>query len=90
MTVVGVYPIQPGESVFNRCNLGLLLYLIISIILETASFLFDNTTIQEYTETFFARITVLSIFIGYLLNIVKSEEIFQLIENMEKFVESRK
>lgn len=91
LAIVGVAPLQPGQnSVFNIRNVSVTLTFASGSILTCAFLFFEASTIEEYTEAFFAWVTVTSIAIGFLLNTIRSPRSFQYIENIEQIIENGK
>lgn len=87
--VLGIRRLEPDQTnPFNRRNICVLLIYVLYFISTTAFLLFDANTFQEFTECFFAFITVLFISIGFLLNILKTTELFQLQDTVEKTIEN--
>lgn len=89
MAIVGVCPLLRGEKTpFNRQNSLILFIFGISLTSSTAFFLIDADTLRQYTECFFGWISILAVFVGLILVILKTEKIFQLIDNLEIMIES--
>lgn len=89
--VFGIRELRPGEtSQFNRRNVGVLLFFGILSISSIATILFDDETVKDYTESFFAWISVFFIGLGVLFNVKKIKVIFDLKKRVEKTVEMRK
>lgn len=90
MAIIGIRRLLPDEKFpFNRRNVGILFIFGQSFIAASAFLVFDAKTLKEYTECLYTWISVLGVLIGLALVIIRTEEIFQLIENMEKMVEQR-
>lgn len=88
---IGVHKLQPGEvGRFNRRNVGVLVLFEIFFTSATGYILYDINTIQEYAICFFEWVTLLSVFIGFVIMIFQSADVFCLIEHFEQSIENRK
>lgn len=90
VSLVGLRELRPGEmSPFNRRNVGVLLIFVLLSISSTAVIWFDDETVQDYTESMFALISLVFNGLGVLVNIMKSNEFFDLIKDFENTIEMR-
>lgn len=91
MAIIGVRPLWPGEKMpFNCQNVGVFLIFLQTLIMGTAFLVFDAQTLREYTECLFAWISVIAIFVGMILVVIRTQAIFQIIKNLENMVEQSK
>lgn len=91
LATFGIYQLEPSEkNPFNRRNLAVLLAFALSTLSAIAFFLFDADSFRESADSFFVWITVLLTFIGTLIVILKTDDVFQFIANMEKIIGNRK
>lgn len=88
--VIGIYHIQPGESKFNRRNVGVLLIFSMAFISVSAYLLFGVKTVLEFEECFFMWTTLSGIIFGFLITISETVNMFQLLEIGNSFIEKRK
>lgn len=86
---LGVHPLQPGESMFNRRNIGIMVIFGLSFLSTTVCLLFYNDTTLDYEECFFMWITLTAVNIGYFVMILRTQKLFQLIERIELMTERR-
>lgn len=91
MAIIGVRPLLPGEKhPFNRQNVRVLLVFGLAFILTSAFLIFDAQTLRQYAECFYAWSSVFAIFVGVLLVILKTEDLFQLINDLEIMIQNSK
>lgn len=89
--LIGVNQPRLGEKQhFNRRNLVISLIYCVYFISITAFLLFDAHTFRKYTEVFFTWMTVLMVYFGYSNFILKTNDLFRLRDNVEKFIENGK
>lgn len=87
---IGIYPVEPHKSIFNRQNIGVLLIFGQTIASVTAYLLFGAKAIREYEECFFIWVSLIGTTVGFLGTIQKTVLIFQLIDHVNEFIEIRK
>lgn len=91
LAIIGVRPLLPDEkSPFNRRNLQVFIFVGWSMTAAIAFLFIDAQTLQEYAECLFALFTLIGIFVGFSLVIIKTKETFQLINNLEILIENSK
>lgn len=89
--VIGIHPFQTyTKNRFNVRNFCVFLLLILFTISTSALVLFGARTGREFEEAFFAWISASFTNIGLLINILKSRDIFRLVDHFENTVETRK
>lgn len=86
---MGIYELQPGESKFNKHNIGIMVIFAISFVSTTACLLYDNETTLDYEECFFMWVTLTIVNIGYFITILRAQRLFQMIIRVELMVERR-
>lgn len=86
---IGLHLRCDERSKFNGRNVGILIIFGLNFISATAFFWYDASTFKEYTMCFFAYITLLALNIGFLATIIRSPQIFQLLNDTEHFIENR-
>lgn len=84
---IGVHPIEPGESIFNRRNIGILLVFGQNVLSATAGLLFDARRIREFEECSFVWFTVSAVHIAFFVTILRAQTLFELIERLERIIE---
>lgn len=85
---LGVYRNQ--SNVFNCRTICILLLFAMDSISITAHLVFDDNTFQNYTEAFFFWITLIGICIGLLIMLLKTNDIFKLLNTIDAIVDKRK
>lgn len=86
-TRIGIYP---NSKSFNWKNLLVLFVLAQFFISSFAYFLFKAKTIGERADSFYFSLTALTCVIFFLINISKIDEIRNLIDNFEAFIQKSK
>lgn len=86
---LGVHELQPGEKMFNRRNVGVLLIFSVIFISVSAN-IFDFITSRQYEELFFTQIVLTGVFIGYITSMLKAQHTIQLLKMVEHLFESCK
>lgn len=87
LAVFGIFPLCVGDKCrFNPRNMAILLFFATSFSSAVTSFLFESENLQEYTKSFYVAITTLFTSAGLFVIILKSVELFQLIEHIERIV----
>lgn len=87
---IGIYPIQPDQSCFNRRNILVSLIFGQGLILVTADVLFWSSTIREYEEAFFSWITLAVANVGLYVTIVRTRKCYEHLEHLESLIKNRK
>lgn len=87
---LGIYRIEPGERIFNRRNVGVLLMFGAAFISVTWFLIFGAKTIIEVEECFYLWVTVCCTTTGFFATILKTENLFELLDHANNFVEKRK
>lgn len=88
---VGVRKMRPDEKTkYNPQNIVVLLVFVLLSISSTCVIAFDDETIQDYSESIFAWISIVFILIGFLTHVEKMIDIFDLKSRAEQTVEIRK
>lgn len=91
LALVGVHPIRLGEkSSFNSHNSTITFSIGLFFVLTSIFIYFDANTIRKCEYFFFVWISILCIFIAFILDTRKSMDFFRFIERMEKTIEIRK
>lgn len=91
MAYCGLRPLRSGEKYsWNCANVGYLLIFSLFGVSVTAFIFIDANTFQEYSESFYAWISVWFFFISTIFTIRMTERIFQLFENLEITINGRK
>lgn len=83
------YPANP-QNKFNPRNLSVFMLFVLFTISTSALLIFDANSYREFEEGFFAFIAASFTNVGLLINILKSRDIFRLVDNFEKTIETRK
>lgn len=87
---IGLYPVEPNESIFNRRNIGVLCIFGQTYISVTAYLVFGATTMRKFEECFFLWITLSATITGFFGSILKTRTMFQLLEHANSFIDRRK
>lgn len=86
--VVGIQPPQLNQNYSFRWMHLICVFFLIQLICTTVAFiLFEAKSIVEYAEAFFPASTEIANMVNFIVCIFKITNIFQLIENFEKFIE---
>lgn len=87
LTSVGMEPLNDGLNLRNlEC-----LFLIGQFSISAFAFLFFRANnSKEYSESFYASITITMNGIATFIFMFKSKDVFKLIKNIERIVENRK
>lgn len=88
-SIIGIHRLKPSESRFNRRNIGISLVFGINVI-QTAYTLFDAKAFEQYEEYFFTLTTLLCVYNGYYVLIMKTTNVFQLLDNTAEIYKKRK
>lgn len=89
--IVGIYQLKPGEkNVFNRRNTVVLLVFGLILSLTLTYFFYVANSIQQYALSFFACMTMSLVFIEFSYAMLKTVEIFQFRDRVEKIILNRK
>lgn len=89
--IIGIRPLRPNQtSVFNRRNLSVFLFFVLFFISSTACLYFDDSTFEEYSQTFYAWLTMLLTGIGFTINVLLTVNLFQLLDKLKHSIEKCK
>lgn len=88
---IGIFPsqLQPSGQ-FHWKNLVILCACILCLISIMTYFLFEANSLAELAITFYGCTGLVSAIFYYLTNIFQRENIFELIQKFENFIEKRK
>lgn len=87
---IGIYNIQPGESIFNRRNVGVLFIYGQAFLPVTAYLVFGATTMLEFEQCFFLWISLSATTVGFFVTILKTRNLFETLDYANNFLEKRK
>lgn len=87
--IIGISLKSRKHNGFNRRHLLVLFIFLFYSISSTAFLLFDAKTFKEYSEASFVWLTVISICFGFFTQILKSQELIDLIINSQTMIEFR-
>lgn len=88
---LGLRPRQRDENTsFNVQNLLVLLFFMLISISSAAFLWFDVTSFQEFAVTIYVWISATMTLIGFWIGVLNSVNLFRVIENLEKNIETRK
>lgn len=89
--LVGIYP-PPADpwQLFNTTNISILISMVNVIISSFWFFLFDATSADEYSKSFYTSVAMLEMVAFFAVNLFKMQNILQLIRKFEDFIEMRK
>lgn len=88
---MGIAELAPGQTnPFNRRTAIVATIFLIYLLSSTAYLLLDANTFRDYTMCFYIWVTLLFVFFGYLIMIVKAQDMFKLSKFMEQLIENGK
>lgn len=86
----GVIELQPDQCVFNRRNVAILIIYGLYFISATYSLLYESSTFKSYAESFYAWLSLTADTMGYFIMIIRSQNLYQVLQKLEKLIENRK
>lgn len=87
---IGIHPVQPNESIYNRRNIGVLLIFAQTFFPVTAFLVFSVTAKREFAECFFIWVSLLGALSGTFVTILKTRSIFDVLDYANNFIDKRK
>lgn len=75
-------------KVFNQRNVFFVLILVAFFTMSTTFIVFNATTFQEYSLSFFVWITLFAMIIGFLTMLILSPEMFPLLDAIENSIDA--
>lgn len=89
--MIGIYPPKTDKtSIINGRNIAVFLMLASFSLSSTAYIVLDVDTFSEYTVSFFWWITVSLTCFGFVVNVLKTRKLFEVVWKTESMVEIRK
>lgn len=87
--ITGIYSVQNQQKqLFNLKNVFLLLMLVQFFISSAAFLLFQEKSANEFVYAFYWSTTSFAATLLFLVNILKKEKMFKLINNCEQIIQN--
>lgn len=87
--LIGIHALRADEtSHFNPRNVSVLLIFGLFASSSTAFIVFDAKSVRDYEEAFFPWISLSFVCVGFIFNIVKSDQIYVVCDTIENLIES--